>query len=32
MLKNDSVYFLAIFANFPFKIEKFLLEVVGVGT
>ena len=31
MLKNNSVYFLAICANFPCKIEKFELEVVGVG-
>ena len=26
-----SVYFLAICANFPFKIEKFELEVAGVS-
>ena len=31
MLKNNRVYFLAICANFPCKIEKFELEVVGVG-
>ena len=31
-LKNNSVYFLAICTNFPCKIEKFELEVVGVGT
>ena len=30
-VKNISVYFLAICANFPCKIEKFELEVVGVG-
>ena len=29
--KNNSVYFLAICANFPCKIEKFELEVVGMG-
>ena len=29
--KNNSVYFLAICANFPCKIEKFEVEVVGVG-
>ena len=28
--KNNSVYFLAICANFPRKIEKFELEVVSV--
>ena len=31
MLKNNNVYFLAICVNFPCKIEKFELEVVGVG-
>ena len=31
MLKNTSVYFLAICANFPSKIEKFESEVVGVN-
>ena len=31
MLKNNSVNFLAICANFPSKIEKFELEVVRVG-
>ena len=29
--KINSVYFLAICANFPRKTEKFELEVVGVG-
>ena len=29
--KNNSAYFLTICANFPCKIEKFELEVVGVG-
>ena len=29
MLKNNSVYFLAICAKFPNKIEKFELEVVS---
>ena len=32
MLKNSSVYFLAICVNFPSEIEKFKLEVeLGVG-
>ena len=31
MLKYNSVYFLAICANFPCKIEKFELEDAGVG-
>ena len=31
MLKNNRVYFLAICVNFPCKIVKFELEVVGVG-
>ena len=30
-VKKITVYFLAICANFPCKIEKFQLEVVGVG-
>ena len=30
-VKNSSVYFLAIWVNFPSKIEKFELEVVGMG-
>ena len=30
-VKNISVYFLAICANFLCKIEKFELEVAGVG-
>ena len=30
MLKNNIVYFLAIYANFPCKTEKFKLEVVSV--
>ena len=30
MLKNNSVYFLAICGNFPCKIQKFELEVVGI--
>ena len=29
--KNNNVYFLAICVNFPCKIEKFELEVVGMG-
>ena len=29
--KNDSAYFSAICVNFPSKIWKFELEVVGVG-
>ena len=29
--KNNSVYFLAICVNFPFKIDKFELEVVAMG-
>ena len=28
--KNNSVYFLAICVNFPCKVEKVELEVVGV--
>ena len=31
MLKNNSVYFLAICVNFPCKIEKFELEVLSMG-
>ena len=31
MLKNNMAYFVTICANFPCKIEKFELEVVGVG-
>ena len=31
MFKNISIYFLAICVNFPCKIEKFELEVVGIG-
>ena len=31
MLKNNSFYFLAICVNFPCKIEKLELEVVGMG-
>ena len=30
-IKKSSVYFLAICANFLCKVEKFELEVVGVG-
>ena len=30
MLKNNIVYFLAIFVNLVCKIEKFELKVVGV--
>ena len=30
MLKNNSVYFLAICGNFSSKIQKFELEVVGI--
>ena len=30
-ITNNSVHFLAICVNFPCKIEKFELEVVGVG-
>ena len=30
-VKKVSVYFLAVCANFPCKIEKSELEVVGVG-
>ena len=30
-VKKISAYFLAICANFPCTIEKFELEVVGVG-
>ena len=29
--KNNRVYFLAVCANFSCKIEKFELEVLGVG-
>ena len=29
--KNNSVYFLAMCANLPCKIEQFELEAVGVG-
>ena len=31
MFENNCGYFLAICANFPYKIEKFEWEVVGVG-
>ena len=31
MLKNNSFYFLAIFANFPCKIEKFELKSCRCG-
>ena len=30
--KNNSIYFLSICVNFPGKIEKFELEVAGMGT
>ena len=30
-VKKISVYFLAIYANFPCKIEKFKLDGVGVS-
>ena len=30
-VKDITVYFLAIYANFPCEIVKFELEVVGVG-
>ena len=32
MLKNNSVYFLAIDVNFPCKNKKFESEVVGMGS